>query len=538
MASAAVFVVKPHGTAEVLAACGDTRRGFPYPPLDLADPLVASLIRHPRVVEIAEPAQLHEALLAVTGREVGRVVITPQSAGPDVAAILVLGRRSREPLSKRETEFVAIVSETMGLAIRSRSLAAESQHTAAVLQTAYAVSRAITQSLDLELTYREIAANAARVAPGLALPAVRARARQRRLPGGGLLRPRERGAPGHARPAAGRRGARSTRGPRGAAASSCGGSSPATGPTRARRASSAWAAHLDARLAGLFNAESSVLVPLFAQQELVGSLLVYAVRAPAALLGARGRRAAQRRRAGGHRHPQRPAVPQPGREPGEHRERCSPGSRASATRSARRSRASSTTTSCSRSSAPSTASTTCATRWPSDEAGEFDQAVAVPAAERRRRPPRDLGAAPAGDRRSGPAGGAALAGRQGRPGPGGRSSVSIEEIAGLSDAVTTGLYKIAREALLNALHHARRPADRHHAWSTSTSAGRARPPGCWSKTTASASSPSASAPTSGHYGTVMMEEQATLIGGDDVDRHASPVAAPGSRSSCRSRRVG
>ncbi len=31
----------------------------------------------------------------------------------------------------------------------------------------------------------------------------------------------------------------------------------------------------DARLAGLFNAESSLLVPLFAQQELVGSLLVY-----------------------------------------------------------------------------------------------------------------------------------------------------------------------------------------------------------------------------------------------------------------------
>ena len=33
MASAAVFVVKANDTAEVLAACGDTRRGFPYPPL-------------------------------------------------------------------------------------------------------------------------------------------------------------------------------------------------------------------------------------------------------------------------------------------------------------------------------------------------------------------------------------------------------------------------------------------------------------------------------------------------------------------------
>ena len=42
LASAAVFVVKPNDTAEVLAACGDTRRGFPYPPLPLADTLVAA----------------------------------------------------------------------------------------------------------------------------------------------------------------------------------------------------------------------------------------------------------------------------------------------------------------------------------------------------------------------------------------------------------------------------------------------------------------------------------------------------------------
>ena len=70
MESAAVFVVKADDAAEVLAACGDTRSGFPYPPLPLADRLVAGLIRHPRVMQSTEADQ---APRVAAGRHLPRV---------------------------------------------------------------------------------------------------------------------------------------------------------------------------------------------------------------------------------------------------------------------------------------------------------------------------------------------------------------------------------------------------------------------------------------------------------------------------------
>jgi amino acid transporter/signal transduction histidine kinase len=505
MASAAVFVVKPNDTAEVLAACGDTRRGFPYPPLDLADKLIAGLIKRPRVVEIEDPARLDASLLAVTGREVGRVVIAPQSAGPDVAAIMVLGRGSRAPLSKREIEFVAVVSEAMGLAIRSRSLAAESQHTAAVLQTAYAVSRAITQSLDLELTYREIAANAARVARGShcllfelergsgdCLAVACSDPESEELLGTRVRLEDDSGGPAHER---------------GPAAFVVGKVIPGD-RTDARSASKfSLGGHLDARLAGMFNAESSVFVPLFAQQELVGALLVYAS-------GRRRRYSAL-----------------------EIAELRSVGEQAAiAIHNALLYR------NLAESQASIEALLTRLTRIREQErqalarvvhddivqsivgaiyrlddvrdtlaegqTGEFDQAVAVlrQSVDDARRVIWEL-RPPAIDGLGLPAALRSLADRAGQ----GQASVkvSIEEIAGLSDTVTTGLYKIAREALLNALHHASaRQID--ITLVDATSSGR---------TTArllveddGVGFVAAEHPDGGHYGTVMMEEQATLIG--------------------------
>ena len=505
MASAAVFVVKPNDTAEVLAACGDTRRGFPYPPLPLADALVAGLVKRPRVAEIADPARLHESLLAVTGREVGRVVIAPQSAGPDVAAILVLGRRPREPLSERETEFVAVVSEAMGLAIKSRSLAAESQHTAAVLQTAYAVSRAITQSLDLEHTYREIAANAARVARGSHC----------------LLFELESAGGDYLAVACSDPESEELLGTRVRLQDDSGGSAPGRrapdlvvrkvipGDRTDAHAASKFSlgGHLDARLAGMFNAESSVLVPLFAQQELVGSLLVYA--------------SGRRRRY----------------SPLEIAELRSVGEQAAiAIHNARLYR------DLADSQASVEALLTRLTRIreqerqalarvvhddivqsivgalyrlddvrdtvPTGQADEFDQAVAVlrQSVDDARRVIWEL-RPPAIDGLGLPAALRSLAARAGH----GQAavSVSIAEIAGLSDAVTTGLYKIAREALLNSLHHA--SARRIDITLVDVAS-----PG---RTTArllveddGVGFVAGGPPDGGHYGTVMMEEQATLIG--------------------------
>ena len=506
MEAAAVFVIKPTQAAEVLASCGDTRRGFPYPPLPLADHLVAGLIRHPRVVQIIDAATLHEALLAARRRDFGRAVIAPQSAGPDVTSILVLSRRSPEPLSKSEAEFVAIVSETMGLAIRSRSLAAESQRTAAVLQTAYAVSRAITQSLDLELTYREIAANAARVAPGSHC----------------LLFELERGSGDHLAVACSDPESEELLGTRvrlGAARGDTDGGGPGSGsfvvqmviPGDGADELSAskfgLGSHPDARLAGMFNSDSSVLVPLFAQHELVGSLLIYAagrrrryLPLEVAELGSVGEQAAI-------------AIHNAllFRNLAESQERVE----ALLTRltrireQERQALARVVHDDIVQSIVGAVFRLDDVRDTVTEGQAEFDEAVAVlrQSVDEARRVIWEL-RPPALEGLGLPAALRSLAERVGQ----GQAAVtvSIEEIAGLSDVVTTGLYRIAREALLNALHHASaRQIAITLVDAKETEQATARllveDDGvgfdCARRQT-----------DEGHYGTVMMEEQAMLIG--------------------------
>ena len=83
-------------------------------------------------------------------------------------------------------------------------------------------------------------------------------------------------------------------------------------------------------------------------------------------------------------------------------------------------------------------------------------------------------------------------------------------IAELSDAVTTGLYKIAREALTNALHHA--DARRIDISLAPATRGRHRSARLLIEDDGIGFVVD-DRPEGGHYGTVMMEEQATLIGG-------------------------
>ena len=94
---------------------------------------------------------------------------------------------------------------------------------------------------------------------------------------------------------------------------------------------------------------------------------------------------------------------------------------------------------------------------------------------------------------------------------GARVSVSISDIPEMSAGVTTGLYRIAREALLNAVYHAAAQDIRMTLTEADSAGERAarlhvdddgvgfddtRPSGEYE-----------------HYGRVMMSEQATLIGG-------------------------
>ena len=142
------------------------------------------------------------------------------------------------------------------------------------------------------------------------------------------------------------------------------------------------------------------------------------------------------------------------------------------------------------------------------QADDFDQAVAVlrQSVDDARRVIWELRTA-AIDGLGLPAALRSLADRAGRR-PGAGRACRSKAIAGLSDAVTTGLYKIAREALLNALHHA--DARRIDITLVDVAPGRRRSARLLVEDDGIGFVDGR--PDGGHYGTVMMEEQATLIG--------------------------
>jgi amino acid transporter/signal transduction histidine kinase len=500
-ASAAVFVVRPGDAAEALAVCGDARRSFPYPPLDLGHPLLARLLRRPGPLEVVDLDGLPAPLLAVVAPDAARVVLAPLPAGPGVAAVLLLSRRSDAPLSAREAAFVAVVCETLGPAITSRTLAEESRHTAAVLETAYAVSRAITQSLDLEHTYREIARNAARVARGSHC----------------LLFELERGTGDHLAVACSDPESEDLLGTRVRLLERGDRPGPRTGggfvvrPATVARGGGAskfsLGGHLDARLAGMFNAESSVLVPLFAQQVPVGSLLVYAAGRrrrfsplEVAELGSVGEQAAiaihnaQLYRDLADSQASVEALL-------ERLTRIRDQERQGLARVVHDDIVQSIVGAVYRLDLVRDGVA-------GDRVSEFDEAVAglrqsIDDARRviwELRPPAIEGLGLPAALRS-------LAERthDGRA----RVAVSIDDVAGLSEAVTTGLYKIAREALTNALHHA---DARRIGISLARAPARGHGGALLVVEDDGVGFVADALRDGGHYGTVMMTEQATLIG--------------------------
>lgn len=162
-----IYVLSGDVTAELAAAFGTTRqRGFPYEDLDLAHPLLRGLLARPRLVQLNDKAPLPESLLAVVCRNPGLLLLAPALAGRRVVALAVLSRVDPGPLSLAAADMLQIVCQALGLAVENRQLSVQSQHSEPVLKTAYAVSRAISQSLDLDRTFQDIAVNAARVVAG------------------------------------------------------------------------------------------------------------------------------------------------------------------------------------------------------------------------------------------------------------------------------------------------------------------------------------------------------------------------------------
>jgi amino acid transporter/signal transduction histidine kinase len=260
MEAGGIFLVRDDQCADLVAAYGRTlRRGYPYPELALADPIIGARLREPTIAQLDEGVPLQDALLSVACPEGGMTVIVPAAAGRRVAAFIVLSRRLIAPLSLDDLDLLGALGAGVAAAMQATTLATETEHSAAILQTAYAVSHAISRSLDIDETYREIATNAVRVVKGAHCLLL-----EREQQSGELV----------------------------AVASSDPETQDLVGlriryeedaandtALQSRRALAVedvvWGARVDPEFSGRFDVRSGALVPLYAQNELIGSLFVF-----------------------------------------------------------------------------------------------------------------------------------------------------------------------------------------------------------------------------------------------------------------------
>ncbi len=162
----AVLRVVSDAEAELLAAFGHTRkRGFPYPPLDLRDELLAPLTQRSDIVALDEAGRgdLQPALRAICHPRFGSAFVASAFMGHTLGGFVVLSSRRPLALSADDAGFLAAVADAVGLALGSAALSQETHLSEVVLETAGAVARAISGSLDLAQTFRQIANSAARV---------------------------------------------------------------------------------------------------------------------------------------------------------------------------------------------------------------------------------------------------------------------------------------------------------------------------------------------------------------------------------------
>ena len=162
----AVLRVRGDGRAEVLAAFGPTRRrSFPYPLLEIGQGVAAEAAQRPGLVTVTgvDLAALPAALRDLSPRGAGSLVLAPAFAGHLLRGFLALGARHGEALAGHAADFLRAVADGTGLALDHVVMSRQSELSEVVLDTACAVARAISGSLDLEHTFQQIATSAARV---------------------------------------------------------------------------------------------------------------------------------------------------------------------------------------------------------------------------------------------------------------------------------------------------------------------------------------------------------------------------------------
>ena len=164
--TAAVLRVAGGTEADLLAAYGDTRkRGFPYPSLDLTDGLLTSLTQRSDIVRLDDVPRrsIQPGLRAICHPHFVSAFVVSAFMGHTLGGFVVLSSRRRLALSADDAGFLSAAADAVGLALGSAALSQETHMSGVVLETAGAVARAISGSLDLAQTFRQIAHGAARL---------------------------------------------------------------------------------------------------------------------------------------------------------------------------------------------------------------------------------------------------------------------------------------------------------------------------------------------------------------------------------------
>ena len=167
MDAGAVFVCRSPRAARLMAIHGSThQRGYPYEDLDLTDPDMVHLAQQPHLSIVGPRDAMQRGLKAVMGRGFRLGVLAPCMAGHAVAAYVVVSTARGRELSLDAARTLAIACEAIGPLVHGDMLVEKIQRDEAILHSSQAVVHTISQSLDLNETYQEIAMSAVSTVSG------------------------------------------------------------------------------------------------------------------------------------------------------------------------------------------------------------------------------------------------------------------------------------------------------------------------------------------------------------------------------------
>jgi signal transduction histidine kinase len=130
---------------------------------NLADPIVTDLLRRPRLVEFDSSLPVSASLTAVLAPGYRRVIMAPCLSMGEVHGLLVLSGRQALGSDELEIEALGLVATTLGQWLASRSLSGRKAELEGVVATQQATAQAISRSLDVDHTYRAVARNVSAV---------------------------------------------------------------------------------------------------------------------------------------------------------------------------------------------------------------------------------------------------------------------------------------------------------------------------------------------------------------------------------------